>query len=594
MESNETTTTASTDNKDVKDIDMKSSNEDENSNCLKRPLESTEESNTSTTTTSTTTTTTTTTSDTNKKQKLDNNDNNRKIKKEEDDGDVVKDDDDDEIEDEEEDGENGENNNKKERQKNHPVRPPKLPKEELEKLQVDKVTTKDSKKKKVVLLIGYSGANYKGMQKNPGLETVEEELENGIFKAGGITPENFYSQQKIGWVRCARTDKGVSALRNTVSLKLEYGPPDLETMRLAINKHLPNDIRVFAIQRVNNSFHAKNSVDARSYIYVTPTHVFQPKFAKTPQTEEFKFTEKVRAQVNKVLSFFVGNHRYHNYTSGKDSTDVAAFRKIHSFTCSEPFVIKGIEVVQLNIVGASFMLHQIRKMVGCAISFLRKGFYQDMESEDAASEAIRQFVEATFAHRRFNLPMAPGAGLLLDRCLFTIWNQRYASIHGSLNFDAKNEEIEKFKTEVLFNEIVSKEVDNLEFKNWIENNLDPYPLPYDVLKEIYDNPPAPPPRRNQKQNNTENGDTNNNNNENPENQIKSFKKKKLTKKELREMRIQSKKFVADPKKSEDGNDSNTTTSTTTTENNTIKTDESLVIQLTSKDIEKEEVVVKTE
>ena len=39
---------------------------------------------------------------------------------------------------------------------------------------------------------------------------IERELENAVFKAGGILESNFGNLHKIGWDRSSRTDKGVS------------------------------------------------------------------------------------------------------------------------------------------------------------------------------------------------------------------------------------------------------------------------------------------------------------------------------------------------------------------------------------------------
>jgi len=430
---------------------------------------------------------------------------------------------------------------------NKPKRPPKLTKEQLIILQnKTKLTNEESRKKKVVILLGYSGTRYKGMQKNPGLRTIEDALEKALFKAGGINPDNMYYQQKIDWVRCARTDKGVSAVRNVVSLKMEMGPPTFDEMRDALNQHLPHDIRVFAVKRVNNSFHAKNAVDARSYIYITPTSLFEPVFSKNspPNPDKpFKFTAQTLERLNKMLSFFLGNHRYHNFTSRKDSNDVSVFRNILSFVSSEPFVLEGVEMVALNVVGESFMLHQIRKMVGCIMSMMRKGIFEDSESDEQAYENIKIYIESTFLHHHLNLPMAPGAGLLLDRCIFDRWEIKNSQAHGDLKFTDRFDEIEKFKNEVIFKEIASFEAKKQEFTRWVQRNLDPFPLPYETLKAMYDNPPPPPPRRKRDPTNPKN----------------------MTRQERRDFKIKQKRF---DKSTTIATDTTTTTADTTTPSTT--------------------------
>lgn len=76
------------------------------------------------------------------------------------------------------------------------------------------------KKRNFAMMLGYLGKNYYGMQRNPGMDTVEESLINALLKADLINSEAFDVIQTIQFQRAARTDKGVSAARQVVSLKL--------------------------------------------------------------------------------------------------------------------------------------------------------------------------------------------------------------------------------------------------------------------------------------------------------------------------------------------------------------------------------------
>jgi tRNA pseudouridine38-40 synthase len=72
---------------------------------------------------------------------------------------------------------------------------------------------------------------------------------------------------QVSWQRSGRTDKGVSAIAQIVSLKMslpavEAGVDAEIAMVEELNQHLPDDIRVFDVVRTTNSFDAKNtSVD---------------------------------------------------------------------------------------------------------------------------------------------------------------------------------------------------------------------------------------------------------------------------------------------------------------------------------------------
>lgn len=78
-------------------------------------------------------------------------------------------------------------------------------------------SSKITKKGKVMfcLLLGYSGENYCGMQRNPGMKSIEEELITAMFKNYWIT------DTKNGNIHLADpTEKGASAAKQCISIKL--------------------------------------------------------------------------------------------------------------------------------------------------------------------------------------------------------------------------------------------------------------------------------------------------------------------------------------------------------------------------------------
>lgn len=80
------------------------------------------------------------------------------------------------------------------------------------------------KRKKSAILLSYCGANYFGMQRNPGMQTIEEELFKVMLKHKWITEDSFEQVQIACFQRAARTDKGVSAARQVCSVKLRKLP----------------------------------------------------------------------------------------------------------------------------------------------------------------------------------------------------------------------------------------------------------------------------------------------------------------------------------------------------------------------------------
>jgi tRNA pseudouridine(38-40) synthase len=73
---------------------------------------------------------------------------------------------------------------------------------------------------KLTVFFGYNGLGYHGMQKVVGLPTIEGVMEEAFRDANMINEGNFGNFKKIGWSRASRTDKGVHAAYNAISLKL--------------------------------------------------------------------------------------------------------------------------------------------------------------------------------------------------------------------------------------------------------------------------------------------------------------------------------------------------------------------------------------
>ncbi|XP_018319729.1 tRNA pseudouridine synthase A isoform X2 [Agrilus planipennis] len=238
------------------------------------------------------------------------------------------------------------------------------------------------KRRKYAMLLGYSGADYFGMQRNPFSKTIEEDLCKALLKAELITDEAYNQMQTIQFQRAARTDKGVSAARQVVSLKLP------ETVDLdKVNSFLPETIRVFAAKRVTKGFNSKAQCSARTYMYMLPSVALSNSTIPLNQ-EGYHLSDERHSAVNALLKQFEGTHNYHSYTNKKKANDPSAKRYIMSFYCEKPFTREGMEFVVLKVKGQSFMLHQIRKMVGITVAVLRGYVTQEILDKSFTIEKV--------------------------------------------------------------------------------------------------------------------------------------------------------------------------------------------------------------
>lgn len=85
----------------------------------------------------------------------------------------------------------------------------------------------------------------------------------------------------------------------------------------------------------------------------------------------FEFDEAKLQQLNKVLSRYNGTHNFHNFTARIKPEDPSAKRYILSFTAGKIIEVQGMQFVPCTVIGQSFMLHQIRKMIGTTLAIMR-------------------------------------------------------------------------------------------------------------------------------------------------------------------------------------------------------------------------------
>ncbi|KZV16538.1 tRNA pseudouridine synthase A, mitochondrial, partial [Dorcoceras hygrometricum] len=160
---------------------------------------------------------------------------------------------------------------------------------------------------------------------------------------------------------------------------------------------------------------------------------------------EFCFGEEVKERFNRILKNYVGTRNFHNFTSRIKAEDPSAKRYIMSFTADTTVIVDGIEFVKCEVVGQSFMLHQIRKMIGLAVVIMR-----NLTPESLFETVFEEKVN-------INVPMAPEVGLYLDECFFTSYNKRWKDSHEDLSLKCYSEEAEDFKMKYIYPHIASTE-----------------------------------------------------------------------------------------------------------------------------------------
>ncbi|KAG5355045.1 tRNA pseudouridine synthase 1 [Yarrowia sp. B02] len=140
-------------------------------------------------------------------------------------------------------------------------------------------------KRKVACMIGYCGTGYHGMQLNPPQKTIEGDIFEAFVKAGAISQNNADDPKKSAFMRAARTDKGVHAAGNVISLKMII---EDENIVEKINSHLPDQLRVWGVSRTNKAFECRKLCSSRVYEYLMPTYSFLTPRPGTVMAEKLK------------------------------------------------------------------------------------------------------------------------------------------------------------------------------------------------------------------------------------------------------------------------------------------------------------------
>ncbi len=199
---------------------------------------------------------------------------------------------------------------------------------------------------KLRLSVEYDGSRFHGWAAQPGLRTVEGTVRAALEQA-------FRSVE--GLAVAGRTDAGVHALGNVVSVDVEGGPPPERALH-ALNALLPADVAVVASAGAPPEFHARFSARARSYRYrlyrrAAPSPFEQRRSWWVPRRLDL-------AQLQASAALLVGEHDFRAFTP-TDTQHEAFLRVVESAAWHE----RG-EHLDFEIAGDSFLRHMVRTLVG--------------------------------------------------------------------------------------------------------------------------------------------------------------------------------------------------------------------------------------
>jgi tRNA pseudouridine38-40 synthase len=261
------------------------------------------------------------------------------------------------------------------------------------------------------LTLAYDGTDFQGWQVQPGLPTIQGELQAALGRITGETP----LPQGSG-----RTDAGVHALAQVASFALRAPIPP-ENLQRALNRTLPPSIRISEAKVVSDAFHARHSAIAKTYEYRILRGADCPPFlARYVYACPWPLNlDALQASAR----FFEGEHDFQSFAatdpdsahraalesapSAETDTDPPAsppgstVRTIFSSAWEQLPTAAG-ELFVYRVRGNGFLHHMVRNLVGTMV---------DVGRGHLALEEIPRILAARF--RSAAGPTAPARGLFL-------------------------------------------------------------------------------------------------------------------------------------------------------------------------------------
>ena len=113
---------------------------------------------------------------------------------------------------------------------------------------------------RILLTISYDGTDFCGWQVQPNGQSVQGVLEQAVFCVTG---------EKVRVTGSGRTDAGVHAIGQTAHFDTQNTTVKAEKFYRALNAHLPESVRVYSSQVVDDNFDACRTAKKKTYRYST-------------------------------------------------------------------------------------------------------------------------------------------------------------------------------------------------------------------------------------------------------------------------------------------------------------------------------------
>ena len=242
-----------------------------------------------------------------------------------------------------------------------------------------------------LLTVAYDGSRFHGWQRQPGVRTVQQELERAC--AAIDLPDTHVEG-------AGRTDTGVHALGQCAHIRIDRDFP-AEKLQLALNSNLPEDVAVRRSVVAPDGFHARFFAGGKRYLYRVVCSSVKPAVGR-PYFHWSRRAVDIGA-MRRSMQCLRGEHDFASFATNpgyeRSRGTVRTLHHVHLFRRRDGFDF----VVQ----GSGFLYNMVRNLVG---TLLEVGYGN--RPVDWVGEVLAG------ADRRLAGATAPARGLYLLRVLY--------------------------------------------------------------------------------------------------------------------------------------------------------------------------------
>ncbi len=240
--------------------------------------------------------------------------------------------------------------------------------------------------RRIRTILSYDGTNYVGWQTQPNGVAVQEKVEQAIFEVTG---------ERASLQGSGRTDSGVHA-RAQVAHFDTAARMGADKFAIALNTHLPGDIRVLYSEETDPAFHARFSAKEKQYRYFVQTGPHADVFLRKYALHAYMPLDL--DLMNKAAALVVGTHDYSAFMSTGREVESA----VRTVTLSR--WEKQGNLFLYSVQGNGFLYNMVRILVGTML-----GMGSGRLPADAMEKALSSL------SRKDAGPTAPPHGLVLWR-----------------------------------------------------------------------------------------------------------------------------------------------------------------------------------